>query len=211
MPKSFLTKVSSALTKVLPPLRSDREVAEFMRENIQPIAPTVPDEVANQPVTMLDPPGIDYRREGQLALLASFRSERHQDLFRALREDAVINKFGFGSPGVSNTFCNTPDAEIYGAMILDRRPRRSSRWAQASARSSRGRRFRSRGFDSKIVVIDPFPRTDVKAAADELNSEARRAERPGAERDWSSERSSCSSTRAISVAREAIFPICSAR
>jgi hypothetical protein len=124
MPTPIIQKVSSALTKVLPPLQSDREVAQFTRENIQPIAPAVPDDVANRPQTMLDPPGIDYRREAQLALLSSFRSERHQALFQALREDQVINKLGFGSPGVSNTYCNTPDAEIYGAMILDRKPRR---------------------------------------------------------------------------------------
>jgi hypothetical protein len=183
MTKPFLTKVSSALTKVLPPLRNDREVAGFTRENIQPIAPTVPDGVTNQPVTMLDPPGIDYRRAEQLALLSSFRSESHQRLFRALREDAVINKLGFGSPGVSNTFCNTPDAEIYGAMVLDRRPRRivevGSGFSTLVARKS----VSVAASDSKIVVIDPYPRTDVKSAADELNLKP--VEQSDlAERDW---------------------------
>jgi hypothetical protein len=186
MTKPFLNKVSSALTKVLPALKNDREVAEFTRESIQPIAPTVRDEVANQPATELDPPGIDYRRDAQLALLASFRSERHQTLFRALREDAVINKFGFGSPGVSNTFCNTPDAEIYGAMILDRRPRRivevGSGFSTLIARKS----VSFAGYDSKIAVFDPYPRTDVKPAADELNLKP--VEQSDlAQRDWSSE------------------------
>jgi hypothetical protein len=169
MTKPLLNKVSSALTKVLPPLKSDREVAEFTRENILPIAPTIPDDVANQPLTRLDTPGIDYRRDAQLAQLSSFRSERHQELFRALREDRTINKFGFGSPGVSNTFCNTPDAEIYGAMILDRKPRQivevGSGFSTLIARKS----VSVAGYDSRIVVIDPYPRTDVKPAADELN------------------------------------------
>jgi hypothetical protein len=119
-----LDKVSSGLTKVRPKLRSDRELARFMRESIQPIAPEVADETLNEPLSMLDPPAIDLRQESQLALLSSFHSPTHQALFRELREDKVINRFGFSSEGVSNTFCNTPDAEIYAAMILDRRPPR---------------------------------------------------------------------------------------
>jgi hypothetical protein len=169
MPPPIIQKVSSALTKVLPPLQSDREVAQFTRENIQPIAPVVPDEVANRPLTMLDPPGIDYRREAQLALLSSFRSERHQALFKALREDRVINKFGFGSPGVSNTYCNTPDAELYGAMILDRKPSRIVEVGSGFSTLVARRSVAVAGYDSRIVVIDPHPRTDVKPAADELN------------------------------------------
>jgi hypothetical protein len=121
---ALLDKVSSGLTKVFPKLQSDREVAQFTRENIQPIPPEVADETLNKPLSMLDPPAIDFRQESQLALLSSFHSPTHQALFRELREDKVINRFGFGSEGVSNTFCNTPDAEIYAAMILDRRPRR---------------------------------------------------------------------------------------
>jgi len=186
MTKPFIDKVSSALTKVLPPLQSDRELAGYMREHVQPIPPEIPDEVANKPLTMLDPPGIDFRRDAQLALLSSFRSQRHQALFRALREDPVINKLGFGSAGVSNTFCNTPDAEIYGAMILDRKPRKivevGSGFSTLVARKS----VTFAGHASRIVVIDPFPRTDVKPAADELNLKP--VEQTDlAQSDWSSD------------------------
>ena len=166
---ALLDKVSSGLTKVLPKLQSDRELAQFTRENVQPIPPEVADETLNKPLSMLDPPAIDFRLESQLALLSSFQSQAHQALFRELREDQVINRFGFGSEGVSNTFCNTPDAEIYAAMIMDRRPPRvvevgsgfSTLVARKAVSSSRS--------DTKIVVYDPFPRTDVKPAADELN------------------------------------------
>jgi len=181
---ALLDKVSSGLTKVLPKLQSDRELARFMRENVQPILPEGADETLNKPLSMLDPPAIDFRLESQLALLTSFQSPAHQALFRELREDRVINKFGFGSEAVSNTYCNTPDAEIYAAMILDRRPPRvvevgsgfSTLVARKAVSYSRS--------DTKIVVYDPFPRTDVKPAADELNLMP--VERSGlAQSDWS--------------------------
>jgi hypothetical protein len=121
---ALLDKVSSGLTKAFPKLRSDRELAQFTRENVQPIAPTVADETLNKPVSMLDPPAIDFAGVAARSLLSSFQSQAHQALFRELREDPVINRFGFGSEGVSNTYCNTPDAEIYAAMIMDRRPPR---------------------------------------------------------------------------------------
>jgi len=119
---AFFDKAASGLTKVFPRLRSDREIADYLRQNVQPIAPDVADETSNKPATMLNPPAIDFRSDAQLALLDSLHSERHKALFRALREDAVINRFGLGTAGVSNTYCNTPDAEIYAAMIMDRKP-----------------------------------------------------------------------------------------
>jgi len=86
---ALLDKVSSGLTRVIPRLQSDRDLARFTRENVQPIAPDVPDETTNKPLSVLDPPAIDFRLESQLALLASFKSKVHQDLFRELREDPV--------------------------------------------------------------------------------------------------------------------------
>jgi hypothetical protein len=86
-----------------------------------------------------------------------------------LREDPTINKLGLGSPGVSNTFCNTPDAEIYGAMILDRNPRRIVEVGSGFSTLIARKAVSIAGYRSKIVVIDPYPRTDVKPAADELN------------------------------------------
>jgi hypothetical protein len=166
---AFLDKVSSGLTKALPKLRSDRELAQFTRENIQPIPPEVADETLNKPLSMLDPPAIDLRQESQLALLSSFHSQTHQALFRELREDKVINRFGFGSEGVSNTFCNTPDAEIYAAMILDRKPPRVVEVGSGFSTLVARKAVSSARSNTKIVVYDPFPRTDVKPAADELN------------------------------------------
>jgi hypothetical protein len=166
---AFLDKVSSGLTKVLPKLRSDRELALYMREHVEPIDPTVPDETPNEPLSMLDSPAIDFRLESQLALLASMRSPIHQRLFRELREDKVINRFGFGSEGVSNTYCNTPDAEIYAAMIVDRKPPRVVEVGSGFSTLIARKAVSFAGGETKIVVYDPFPRTDVKPAADEVN------------------------------------------
>jgi len=55
---AFLDKAASGLTKVFPRLRSDREIADYMRQHVQPIAPIVADETPNKPATMLNPPAI---------------------------------------------------------------------------------------------------------------------------------------------------------
>ncbi len=166
---AFLDKAASGLTKIFPRLRTDRELAGYLREHVQPIAPAVADETPNKPLTMLNPPAIDFRLESQLALLTSFRSERHQRLFRELREDRVINKFGHGTPGVSNTYCNTPDAEIYAAMIMDRSPPTLVEIGSGFSTLIARKAVSFAGSGTKIAVYDPYPRTDVKGAADELN------------------------------------------
>ncbi len=166
---AFLDKAASGLTKIFPRLRRDREAAHYMREHVQPIAPVIADEIPNKPVTMLNPPAIDFCTDAQLALLASLRSERHKALFRELREDAVINRFGLGSAGVSNTFCNTPDAEIYAAMIMDRKPPTLVEVGSGFSTLIARKAVSFAHSDTRIVVYDPYPRTDVKPAADELH------------------------------------------
>ncbi|MGK2954014.1 MAG: class I SAM-dependent methyltransferase [Thiobacillus sp.] len=166
---AFLDKAASGLTKIFPRLRRDREAAHYMREHVQPIAPVIADEIPNKPVTMLNPPAIDFCTDAQLALLASLRSERHKALFRELREDAVINRFGLGTAGVSNTFCNTPDAEIYAAMIMDRKPPTLVEVGSGFSTLIAHKAVSFAHSDTRIVVYDPYPRTDVKPAVDELH------------------------------------------
>lgn len=166
---AFLDKAASGLTKIFPRLRRDREAAHYMREHVQPIVPVIADEIPNKPVTMLNPPAIDFCTDAQLALLASLQSERHKALFRELREDAVINRFGLGTAGVSNTFCNTPDAEIYAAMIMDRKPPTLVEVGSGFSTLIARKAVSFAHSDTRIVVYDPYPRTDVKPAADELH------------------------------------------
>jgi len=166
---AFLDKAASGLTKVFPRLRSDREMGDYMRQNIQPIAPAVADETPNKPATMLNPPAIDFHADAQLALLQSMHSERHRALFRALRQDPVINRFGMGTPGVSNTYCNTPDAEIYAAMLMDRQPSTLIEVGSGFSTLIARKAVSFAQTKTRIVVYDPYPRTDVKPAADELH------------------------------------------
>ena len=62
---ALLDKVSSGLTKVLPKLQSDRELAQFMRENLQPIAPEVADETL-QGSAFASPTGVARDNTGLL-------------------------------------------------------------------------------------------------------------------------------------------------
>ncbi len=161
-------RVTSVLSSVSPQIRESVAIVRHAREYTIPDPPDQPDEKLNMPATRLDTPGIDYREPQQLELLRSWRSPKHQALFKTLREDRAINRFGFGSDAVSNTFCNTPDAEIYASMILDRGPKRvvevGSGFSTLIARCA----VQYAKLDTRIVVVDPYPRTDVRSVVDEL-------------------------------------------
>jgi hypothetical protein len=164
----FASKLTSVLSRVSPAVRSTAEVVNHAKEYAIPNPPIVPDANKNEPRTRLDTPGIDYRADQQLATLASWRSPRHQALFKMLRDDATINRWGHGSAAVSNTFCNTPDAEIYASMILDRKPRRIVEVGSGFSTLVAKRAIEFAGGATSILVIDPRPRTDVRSVADEL-------------------------------------------
>ncbi|MEP7100974.1 MAG: class I SAM-dependent methyltransferase [Burkholderiales bacterium] len=161
-------RVSSALSRVSPQIRQSVEIVRHAREHAIPNPPECKDEYPNMPMTRLDTPGIDFREAEQLEKLRSWRSPERQTLFRALREDATINRHGFGSEAVSNTFCNTPDAEIYASMIVDRKPRRIVEVGSGFSTIIAKKAIDHSALETRIVVIDPFPRTDVRSVADDL-------------------------------------------
>ena len=109
---------------------------------------------------MLGTTGIDLHAEEQLTRLASWTSERHQALFKELRADPTLR--------LDDSFYTTPDAEIYAAMILDRNPRRIVEVGAGYSTLIARKTIRHAGYDTKLVAIDPMPRTDVQAAADQL-------------------------------------------
>lgn len=168
MNQAIATRLSSLVTSVSPRMRENVGILGHAREYTIPNPPEQPDEKLNMPATRLDTPGIDYREPEQLELLRSRRSPRHQALFKTLREDQKINRFGFGSDAVSNTFCSTPDAEIYASMILDRRPRRVVEVGSGFSTLIARRAVEYGKLDTRIVVIDQYPRTDVRSVVDEL-------------------------------------------
>src|SRR4029079_7745786 len=109
----------------------------------------------------------------QLARIESWRADRHQKLYRRLRNDAQINcGFGetkyLGSTCLHNGWYPTPDAEIYASMIYDFRPDKivevGSGFSTLIARSALG----YTKLNAPLTVIDPTPRTDVKKIADRV-------------------------------------------
>lgn len=145
-----------------------RDLLAHVHEYIVPHPPPVADSLRNMPATRLDPPALDLRADEQLERLESFRSARHARLFDALRKDPVINRLGLGTERVSNVFCNTPDAEIYGSMILECAPRQVVEVGSGFSTLVARKTVEVERLDTKIVVIDPHPRTDVSSVSDEV-------------------------------------------
>jgi len=186
MNEAIATRLASMVSKISPRIRTNVEIVRHAREYTIPDPPEQPDEKLNMPATKLDTPGIDYREPEQLELLRSWRSPKHQALFKQLREDRTINRWAFGSDVVSNTFCNTPDAEIYASMILDRRPKRVVEVGSGFSTLVARRAVEYGNLDTRIVVIDPYPRTDVRSVVDELKLS--RVEQTGLiEFDWTAD------------------------
>jgi hypothetical protein len=151
-----------------PEVRTELNLARYARDWILPAPAAEPDEQPFVPRGVLGCPEVEAALPGQLALLDSWRSMRHQALFALLRNDPAINTLRLGEAALHNNYYPTPDAEIYAAMILDRKPGRiievGSGFSTLVARAA----INFCGYDTRIVVIDPCPRTDVHAAADEV-------------------------------------------
>jgi hypothetical protein len=161
-------RTANVLRRLSPVLREEKELSGHMREYIVPNPPAQADKVPNVPVSRLDVPGIDFREQAQLALLESFRTAHHAELFSVLRNDPVINRSALGEAAVSNTFCNTPDAEIYASMILARRPSTLVEVGSGFSTLIAKKTIEFLRYGTRISVFDPYPRTDVRAVADEL-------------------------------------------
>jgi hypothetical protein len=151
---------------------------------VLPAAPAVPDDQPWVPLGEIGCQGIDLRESDQLDRLARWTAPPFQDLFGLLRHDPAINTQRLGRSSLTNGWYNTPDAEIYAAMIVERRPRRivevGAGFSTLIARAT----IRHAGLETKITVVDPAPRTDVRASADECVRQPVERSAIG-ERDWS--------------------------
>lgn len=139
----------------------------YARSHIVPLPPKEADESRWLPRGEIGHAGIDLREAEQLQRLERWKMREYQDLFRRLRENRTINTQRPGKPSLANGWYNSPDAEIYAAMIIDRRPRRvvevGAGYSTLIARAAIGQA----GLATRLTVVDPEPRTDVRAAADE--------------------------------------------
>ncbi len=125
------------------------------------------DREQHVPDRVLPHPGIDLRTDDALARLERWRGD-HAELFAALRADAAINPEGQSRGYVRNPYFATPDAEFYAALIADRRPSAIVEVGGGFSTLVARRTIDHAGLATRLVVVDPEPRTDVAAHADEL-------------------------------------------
>ena len=110
--------------------------------------------------------GIDMNASRQLELLGGWTG--YSDLFRVLRADPRINIRALGEDVIQNGYFSTPDAEIYAAMLATTKPRRVIEVGGGFSTLVARRTIEHLALGARLLVIDPQPRTDIEAAADEL-------------------------------------------
>lgn len=118
--------------------------------------------------------GIDLHVADQLARLQSWQDESHQALFRAIRNDPALNVPCFGrnfrgTDLLHNGWYPTPDAEIYAAMIMDRKPDLIVEVGSGFSTLIARKTIEHCRLQTRLVVIDPQPRTDVRAVVDDAH------------------------------------------
>jgi hypothetical protein len=110
--------------------------------------------------------GIDLDPTRQLEQLRRW-GQSYGELFAALRADRQINVEA-SRARIHNGWYGTPDAEVYAAIVADRRPAAIVEVGGGFSTLVARRAAKELGLDTQIVVVDPEPRTDVRAAADQL-------------------------------------------
>ncbi|HWB12518.1 MAG TPA: class I SAM-dependent methyltransferase [Pirellulales bacterium] len=155
----------------------------YASSHIVPAAPSVRDDQAWVPVGEIGCQGIDLHERDQLEQLDRWKAAPFKEMFSLLRNDPAINTQRLGQSSLTNGWYNTPDAEVYAAMIQERQPRRivevGAGFSTLIARAA----VRHAGLQTQITVVDPAPRTDVMQSADEcLRLPVERSRLT--ERDW---------------------------
>ena len=118
--------------------------------------------------------GITLNIEEQIATLQKWRSDaQHRDLHDAIRNDPTINvptSWGnfLGRGVIQNGFYPSPDAEIYASMIREFRPAQIIEVGSGFSTLIARRAIAHAGLQTKIIVVDPEPRTSVAHAADRI-------------------------------------------
>ena len=125
------------------------------------------DRDSGLPARALALPGIDLRQPEQLERLAVW-GKSHDPLFAELRADPALNPRGGSRPYVDNAFYGTPDAEVYAAMIADIQPDAIVEIGAGYSTVIARRTIDRLGLSTRLLVVDPEPRTDVAPHADEV-------------------------------------------
>ena len=125
------------------------------------------------PQRMIGHAGYDMQTSEQLQRLTLWRNNDYQSLFRAIRNDSLINvPFARGDyrnkPALHNSQFASPDAEVYAAMIQDIKPKRIVEVGSGYSTLIARKAIEHGKLDTKLVAIDPQPRTEVAHVVDEI-------------------------------------------
>jgi hypothetical protein len=156
----------------MPPLfNSDESFVNYVRGCVLPRPADIVDNYV--PSKWIGMNGIDLHVDAQLELLRKWRGERHQALYRQLRDDEKINcsfagQSYLGTTCLHNGWYPTPDAEIYASMIYDYRPDKIVEVGSGFSTLIARRALDFARHEASLTVIDPAPRTDVEHAADSV-------------------------------------------
>ena len=168
--KSLHKYAGATVRRVAPNLAKEIRLGRYARDWILPRDSGVCEHFL--PGHLLGHAGFNLHIDDQLTRIRNWRDERYQRLFRELRQDMSINTGlrgqAFGTAAVHNGYYPTPDAEIYAAMILDVRPQEIVEVGSGFSTLIARRAIRFGDTGSTLTIIDPQPRTDVGAAADEV-------------------------------------------
>jgi hypothetical protein len=89
-------------------------------------------------------------------------------MYALLRSDAAINTESLGRPYLQNGWYPTPDAEVYASMISDFRPTDIVEVGGGFSTRIARKSIEHLGLDTRLLVVDPEPRTEIRKIADTL-------------------------------------------
>jgi len=159
MLRSLLKRAARALLPLERLRLADYVRAWVLPRNLPPsdVESTVPDHEFGHA-------GIELNLPDQLVRLAGWR--RRASLFAELRADPRINTHQRGA--IINGMYHSPDAEIYAAMILEQQPEAVVEIGSGFSTLIARRAITHGGLKTRLIAIDPEPRTEVANVADEV-------------------------------------------
>lgn len=139
----------------------------YLYEKAIPKGLETKDLLSRVPADFFGLDGIELNLPDQIERLKRWRSS-YQGFFKDLRGDPAINTGAFGKGHISNPFYQTPDAEVYAAMILDHKPKTIIEIGSGFSTIIARKTAAELNNDCKIVIVDPEPRTDIKKFAESI-------------------------------------------
>ncbi len=140
---------------------------EYLKQYVVPNGIETKDLKTYVPDENMGHAGIDMRVEEQIETLKRWK-RTYSEFFKALRDDPNINTLCPGEGHIHNNFYPTPDAEIYAAMILDKKPENIVEVGSGFSTIVARKAVEELGNECRITVVDPEPRTNVTSCVDKI-------------------------------------------